>query len=486
VGKDPSVTSRQPLFMQRRSTDEYQPRGYSRADQRVVRHIASDLTGTSESSGTPARLVASGRVGTAIGLRALNDEWGAQYYDVPPEAANDARSAEEVFSGPETVVDIQTHFLPPGSAPEHNLLLDSVYRHVMPDWWKEMDPLVTRDIVEFVRAVFVETENAVAVLSTGPALSDDLRPRGLSTAEMGVVRALADGFGGTGRLLNHAIVHPERREELEAMEQWRHEFHPSGWKVYTMGHRQDDLVADWTGGYQLDDEERGLPFLQRARDLDVRLVCAHKGLSGLADNGSPRDIGPAARAFPELEFIVYHSGFEFPGGTPGNAANVAQGQAGAAGDEGPYTEALAGFGVNRLLRSLESEGLGRNCNVYAELGSTWFSLIRRPREAAHMLGKLIAYLGEDNVIWGADSVFYGPAQPIIDAFRVFQIPDDMCEEFGYSKLTPQAKAKILGENAARLYDIDLPRMRDVAATDTLTWGHQLVEQIQSAGFEPLH
>ena len=28
---------------------------------------------------------------------------------------------------------------------------------------------------------------------------------------------------------------------------------------------------------------------------------------------SPRDVGPAARAFPDLTFVVYHSGYEQPG-----------------------------------------------------------------------------------------------------------------------------------------------------------------------------
>src|SRR5262245_50519582 len=98
--------------MQRRSTDEYQPRRYSHADRRVARHIAADLGTASDASGTPARVLAPGRVGTAIGLRALNDEWGRTYYDVPPEATVDEVAAGETFDGPETVVDVQTHFLP--------------------------------------------------------------------------------------------------------------------------------------------------------------------------------------------------------------------------------------------------------------------------------------------------------------------------------------------------------------------------------------
>ena len=71
----------------------------------------------------------------------------------------------------------------------------------------------------------------------------------------------------------------------------------------------------------LDDEEHGLPFLERARALDVKLVCAHKGISRIVDNGSPRDVGPGAVAFPDIDFVIYHSGYELP--TDGAAARRA-------------------------------------------------------------------------------------------------------------------------------------------------------------------
>ena len=74
----------------------------------------------------------------------------------------------------------------------------------------------------------------------------------------------------------------------------------------------------------------------------------------------------------------------------------------------------------------------------------------------------MSFFGEDNIIWGSDSIWYGSQQPLIDAFRAIQIPDSMCEEFGYTKLTKQTKDKILGLNAARFFRFDIPaRYRDV-------------------------
>src|SRR5207249_8551799 len=103
--------------------------------------------------------------------------------------------------------------------------------------------------------------------------------------------------------------------------------------------------------------------------------------------------------------------------------------------------------------SLQEEGVGPNQNVYAELGSTWWNVMRSPTEAAHVLGKLLLHVGEDNVVWGTDSIWYGSPQDQIQAFRAFEITPEFQERFGYPALSPERKAKILGLNAARLYGV---------------------------------
>ena len=119
--------------------------------------------------------------------------------------------------------------------------------------------------------------------------------------------------------------------------------------------------------------------------------------------------------------------------------------------------------------------------MYAELGSTWFGLIRRPDEAAHVLGKLLVHLGEDNVIWGTDAIWYGPSQLAVDAFRAFEIPPSYQERFGYPALTPARKDKILGATAARVYDIDLDAAAARADADDLAWVSGAVEEFRARG-----
>ena len=66
---------------------------------------------------------------------------------------------------------------------------------------------------------------------------------------------------------------------------------------------------------------------------------------------------------------------------------------------------------------------------------------RCPVQAAHVLGKLLSRLGEDRVLWGTDSVWYGPPQTQIMAFRAFEISAGFQHRYGYPALTDAVKAK---------------------------------------------
>ena len=89
-------------------------------------------------------------------------------------------------------------------------------------------------------------------------------------------------------------------------------------------------------------------------------------------------------------------------------------------------------------------------NVYPEIGSSFGTLaIAHPVMCQHLIGKNIKHYGADHVIWGTDCLWWGSPQWVIDAFKRFQISDELCEKFGYKKLTKEDKAKIFGLNAAK-------------------------------------
>ena len=72
-------------------------------------------------------------------------------------------------------------------------------------------------------------------------------------------------------------------------------------------------------------------------------------------------------------------------------------------------------------------------------------------------------------------------QPLIDAFRAFRIPDVLRERHGYPQLTPAVRRKVLGENAAAVYGIDLAAARRAADDDDLAWVKAALEHERRRG-----
>jgi uncharacterized protein len=206
-------------------------------------------------------------------------------------------------------------------------------------------------------------------------------------------------------------------------------------------------------GFALDDPAIGLPVIEQARSLGVKVICAHKGLPLMefdrAHNG-PADLVACAALYPDMQFVVFHSAFE------------------RATTEGPYDPTRARVGIDSLLKALDDHGIPANANVWAELGTTWRESLGSPTEAAHVLGKLLSRVGEDRVLWGTDAIWYGSPQPQIMAFRAFQIARHLQELHGYPALTDEVKRKVLGGNAARLFDLDVDALRCGIDADALT------------------
>lgn len=353
-------------------------------------------------------------------------------YRVPPESTTEPEAAEEALGGDGPVFDVQNHLLeydldgpPPAS------WFGSAFPQAS---CGEDDPRACYTIERWLQAVFLESDTTMAVLSAVPVVGD---PDPLSAAVMDEARRLADVLCGDGRVLiqGHPVPNVGRLDAaLAAMEEVAAAYDLAAWKVYT------HVAEPW----RLDDPT-GEAFLGQVEALGPPVVAVHKGLAGGTPAASPADVGPAAAAHPDLAFVVYHSGYE---------TGVA---------EGPYDP--AGAGVDRLLAAVDAAGIGPGGNVYAELGSTWRLLMGSPDEAAHVLGKLLARLGEDNVLWGTDSIWYGSPQDQIQAFRAFEIAEELQERHGYPALTAELKAKVLGGNAARLYGVDLEAAACRATSD---------------------
>ena len=390
------------------------------------------------------------------------------FYPFDPESRLDTDAARAIIGPAEFVFDVQGHLL------EYDL--DPSTRG---DWFwgsqfpqarcdEEDDPRACFATNHFLEELFIRSDTTMTALSGLP-----INPEGspLSNEVMEETRQLVRALSGDERVVVNALALPQTapiESVLDEMTRTVEENRVAGWKTFT---HFPSNIHWWLDDHDPSLAQVGDLFLGHLVTIGTPILFVHKGLSNRARYGSPVDIGPAAKAHPDVSFVVYHSGFEV------------------ASREGPYTEASAGSGVNRLIKSVRDAGIGPGGNVYAELGSTWWHLLRRPNEAAHVIGKLLAAFGEENILWGTDSIFYGSPQGQIEAFRAFQIPEEMQTGFGYPPLTRSAKAKILGWNAARLYGID-PITEPVGFTrddlelarlehpvPTRTWGPSTIEEV---------
>ncbi|HET8691246.1 MAG TPA: amidohydrolase family protein [Steroidobacteraceae bacterium] len=395
-----------------------------------------------------------GAASTLLAFNAANAAAGRTggFFDLPAVAALEPAAAAPLESR-EFVFDVQGHYVdpteawlktaPPGAfgfAPKAGCALN--------DGKGPRSHLACLSSEEFVKDVFLDSDTDMMVLSFVPSRRE-ASPLEIESAD--AVRRIVERMEGNHRLMIHGRVNPNQPGDVEDMARLKEQFGVCAWKTYTQ------WGPDGKGFFLTDDV--GIRFVEEARRLGVKVICVHKGLPfgrQSYEHSQCSDIGPIAKRFPDVTFLVYHSGF---------VTEV---------EEKPYGQNAGGDGIDTLIRSLEESALGPGSNVYAELGSTWRFLMRDPEQAAHGIGKLLKHVGPDNVLWGTDSIWYGSPQDQIQAFRTFQIAPEFREKHGYPEITPELRAKVFGLNAMKPYGISAEEMklrasRDAVATERLAY-----------------
>ncbi len=255
---------------------------------------------------------------------------------------------------------------------------------------------------QFVKDVFMDSDTDLMVLSFVPSTREG---EPLTIEEAAATARIVEQLNGTHRLLLHGRVNPNQPGDIEAMDELAARYKISAWKTYTQ------WGPGGASGFFMDDDA-GIRLIEKARKLGIRNIAIHKGLPfgpKSYEHSTCVDIGRVAKRYPDINFLIYHSGF---------VADKA---------EGPYDPKRTD-GIDALVTSLLENGIKPGSNVYPELGSTWRLAMRDPDTAAHTIGKLVKYCGENNVLWGTDSIWYGSPQDQIQAFRTFQIAPSVARQ----------------------------------------------------------
>lgn len=435
---DPEGT-RLPVKLDTTTNGEFEPIPLEAIHHHANRMAQEAATDNARRLGLDRRSFLVSACGVASTLMGMNAAYATQgsrggFYELPKDAGLDLHAARSAVDGNEFIFDVQGHFVNPTGAWLKRLPADARPMQGFTgaprcEPHRAKGPRGYLDCIgpdQFVKDVFLDSDTDLMVLSFVPSTRQG-EPLTIEEAEN--TARIVERLEGTHRLLIHGRVNPNQEGDLEAMDELASKHRIAAWKTYTQ-------YGPGGKGFFLDDKP-GIALIEKARSLGIKKVAVHKGLSfgpQSYEHSTCVDVGRVAKRFPDVAFLIYHSGY-------------VQGQ-----KEGPYDPKKTD-GIDALVTSLVSNGVKPGSNVYAELGSTWRFLMRDPDSAAHGLGKLLKYCGESNVLWGTDSIWYGSPQDQIQAFRTFQISAELRDKHGYPEMTSALRAKIFGLNALKVYSI---------------------------------
>ena len=271
----------------------------------------------------------------------------------------------------------------------------------------------------------------------------------------GGVRALCQGNCAPNHYWDMKTNSQDKAALFEQMEREVKLYGIDSWKWYC--HTDPGRSGN---GFQLDDEKLTYPFYEKSRELGLKFVSVHKGFSyqsrTLGHLANPKDVEKAALDHPDFTFVIYHSALQHGPNEPGYE------------ELNHFNPETGDFAWHDVLMQIKQRNPKIN-NVYPEIGSSFGTLaIAHPVMCQHLIGRNVKLYGADHTVWGTDCLWWGSPQWAIDAFKRFQISDELCEKFGYKKLSKEDKAQIFGLNAARLYGIDPHETRKKLPKDGLS------------------
>ena len=227
-----------------------------------------------------------------------------------------------------------------------------------------------------------------------------------------------------GRVALYGGASPFRADVFNRIDMLVDVYGVKGIKLYPI-----DLVEGRVVGIDMSDPEFSFPMFEHAQKRGVRNIAIHKAVPIGPTELKPYgvlDMGGAALAFPDLTFEIVHGGYAF----------------------------------------LEETALQLLCfpNIVINLEGTTLLLPKAPRRFAEILGTLLAADGAERIMWATGATGAHP-QPMLDAFRKLEMPQELIDGYGFPELTPEIKRAILGENAARIIGLDIEQMKRDSAGD---------------------
>ena len=302
-----------PIPTQVVSNGEFNPPPQTREQREVEARVRALADQLGPRHGLSRRRFLASSAGMAAAFLAMNEVFGPLFDVSRAEAqvpgAADARA--EKLAG-QFIIDVQTHFVRDDFKQEGLLgLAKYAKEHWNPALAAEND-LARFKFENYVKEIFVDNDTKIALLSDAPF--DDSTWDLLSNDQIAAARAAINRIAGSRRLLAHSVFTPKKAGWLAEVDRCIASVKPDSWKGYTIG---DPLFPSKLQSYwRLDDEKLMYPFYEKIVKAGSPTVCVHKGLlpadyekswPGVWQYNTVWDVGKAAKDWPQINFVIYHS-----------------------------------------------------------------------------------------------------------------------------------------------------------------------------------
>jgi predicted TIM-barrel fold metal-dependent hydrolase len=432
------------------SSDEYLPAPQSEKQREVEARLKDMADTLAKKQGLSRRRFFQTASGMAASFVAMNQVFGPLFEASEAEAATPelANQLAQAKSG-QFIIDGHTHFLRDdtkitGFVAQRTAVGKAGWNKALAEKEQTIDDLKYDN---YVKEIYFDSDTKIAILSNSPSevAEDWFLPQEVAFA----TRERVNKEAGSKRMMAHFIITPGWDGWLDQIDKAVEAYKPESWKGYTVGDNTHKEKANHP--YRLDDEKLMYPFYEKAVKSGIKNVCIHKGLfapaveekfPNLRPYADVRDVGKAAKDWPQLNFIIYHSGYRWIGAKP--ADGMAE-----------FDQTGRSSWVSDLAEIPEKYGV---TNVYGDLGQLFaWTAVAEPRLAAALMGMLVKGLGTDHIVWGTDAVWTGAPQWQVEGLRRLEIPEDMQKKYGFKPLGPAdgpVKTAIFSGNTARLYGLE--------------------------------
>jgi predicted TIM-barrel fold metal-dependent hydrolase len=433
------------------SSDEYLPIAQTDRQKKAEARMNDLADDYGKRHGLSRRRFFQTAAGMTTAFLAMNEVYGPLFGASPAEAKSiDLAQARADGLKDQFIMDVHTHFLRDDTRLEGFARMREAVGKA--GWNPELagKPQTLDDLKypTWFKEIYLDSDTKVALISGSP--SEIPRDWFLTNDMKRDARTKVNDWAKSRRLLSHGIFAPGYPGWMEEVDRTLAEDKPDSWKGYTVGDNTHKELSKHP--WRMDDERLVYPFYEKIVKAGYDIVCVHKGLYApsvekqfpeLTPYAAVDDVGKAAKDWPNIRFVIYHSAYRWVGGRPEDAYAEFE-KTGRISWTSDLADIPAKYGVS---------------NVYGDLGQLFaMTAVVEPRLCAALMGILIKGLGVDHVVWGTDALWTGSPQWQIEGLRRLEIPEEMRKKHGFAELgaaNGPVKQAIFGGTSARMYKYDV-------------------------------